>query len=110
MNFFRALASTLAVAIMGAILLGHLGATLQRGSGGIEVLTQAAGRPFDMAGVFRWVFAAADIFLALALSIVSYSLIEAPFRRLLRKRLGTLLSGGRQRVTLPKENVEQTGF
>src|SRR5205085_1354182 len=50
------------------------------------------------------------IFLALALSIVSYSLIEAPFRRLLRKRLGTLLSGGRQRVTLPKENVEQTGF
>jgi EmrB/QacA subfamily drug resistance transporter len=70
MNFFRALASTLAVAIMGAILLGHLGATLQRGGTGIEVLTQAAGGDFNMAGVFRWVFAAADIFLALALAAV----------------------------------------
>jgi MFS family permease len=70
MNFFRALASTLAVAIMGAILLGHLGATLQRGSVGIEVLTQATGGPFNMAGVFRWLFAAADIFLALALAAV----------------------------------------
>lgn len=68
MNFFRALASTLAVAIMGAILLGHLGATLQRGGVGIEVLTQAAGGSFNMAGVFRWVFAAADIFLAFALA------------------------------------------
>jgi EmrB/QacA subfamily drug resistance transporter len=68
MNFFRALASTFAVAIMGAILLGHLGATLQRGGGGIEVLTQAAGGAFNMAGVFRWVFAAADIFLTLALT------------------------------------------
>jgi EmrB/QacA subfamily drug resistance transporter len=70
MNFFRALASTLAVAIMGAILLGHLGATLQRGSVGIEVLTQATGGPFNMAGVFRWLFAAADIFFALALAAV----------------------------------------
>jgi hypothetical protein len=68
MNFFRALASTLAVAIMGAILLGHLGATLQRGGVGIEVLTQGGSGAFNMAAVFRWVFAAADVFLALALA------------------------------------------
>jgi MFS family permease len=69
-NFFRALASTLGVAIMGAILLGHLGATVQRGGIGIEVLTQASAGSFDMAGMFRWVFAAAAIFLALALAAI----------------------------------------
>jgi EmrB/QacA subfamily drug resistance transporter len=79
MNFFRALASTLAVAIMGAILLGHLGATLQRGGVGIEVLTQAAGGAFNLAGVFRWVFAAADVFLALALAGILL-LEERPLR------------------------------
>jgi peptidoglycan/LPS O-acetylase OafA/YrhL len=46
------------------------------------------------------------ILLTLALSIVTYRLIEAPFRRLLRKRLGALLGGGQQRVELPKGNVE----
>ena len=67
MNFFRALASTLAVAIMGAILLGHLGAVPERG-GGVEVLAAAAGTAgIDMTAVFRWLFVAADIFLLLAL-------------------------------------------
>ena len=67
MNFFRALASTLAVAIMGAILLGHLGAVPERG-GGVEVLAAAAGAAgIDVTAVFRWVFVAADIFLLLAL-------------------------------------------
>jgi EmrB/QacA subfamily drug resistance transporter len=66
MNFFRALASTLAVAIMGAILLGHLGAVPERG-GGVEVLAAAAGTAgVDMTAVFRWLFIAADIFLMLA--------------------------------------------
>jgi sugar phosphate permease len=58
MNFFRALASTLAVAVMGAILLAGLGATPQRGTG------------VDMTAVFRWVFVAADIFLVAALVAV----------------------------------------
>jgi EmrB/QacA subfamily drug resistance transporter len=67
MNFFRALASTLAVAIMGAILLGHLGAVPERG-GGVEVLAAAAGTAgINMTAVFRWLFVAADIFLLLAL-------------------------------------------
>src|SRR5260370_27484005 len=62
MNFFRALASTLAVAIMGAILLAALGATPERGTG-VELLVQtprAAG--VDIAAVFRWLFVAADRF------------------------------------------------
>jgi hypothetical protein len=70
MNFFRALASTLAVAIMGAILLSGLGAVPERGTG-VELLVAAASQAgIDMAAVFRWVFVAADIFLGLALIAV----------------------------------------
>jgi hypothetical protein len=74
MNFFRALASTLAVAIMGAILLSGLGAVPERG-GGVELLVAAATQAgIDMAAVFRWIFAAADIFLGL--SLVAILLME----------------------------------
>jgi MFS family permease len=67
MNFFRALAGTLAVAIMGAILLAGLGATPERGTG-VELLVESAGAAgVDTAAVFRWVFVAADLFLSLAL-------------------------------------------
>ena len=70
MNFFRALASTLAVAIMGAILLAGLGATPGRGIG-VELLVETAGAAgVDMAAVFRFVFVAADVFLAAALVAV----------------------------------------
>jgi MFS family permease len=70
MNFFRALASTLAVAVMGAILLAGLGATPQRGSG-VESLVETAGAAgVDMAAVFRWLFLAADIFLIAGLGAV----------------------------------------
>jgi EmrB/QacA subfamily drug resistance transporter len=71
MNFFRALASTLAVAIMGAILLAALGATPERGGAGVEQLVASAGAAgLDMAAVFRWVFVAADIFVVAALAAV----------------------------------------
>jgi EmrB/QacA subfamily drug resistance transporter len=71
MNFFRALASTLAVAIMGAILLGTLGAAPERGGAGVERLVASAGAAgVDMAAVFRWVFVAADIFVVAALAAV----------------------------------------
>jgi EmrB/QacA subfamily drug resistance transporter len=74
MNFFRALASTLAVAIMGAILLSGLGAVPERG-GGVELLVAAATQAgIDMAAVFRWIFVAADIFLGL--SLVAILLME----------------------------------
>jgi MFS family permease len=70
MNFFRALASTLAVAIMGAILLAGLGAAPERGTG-VELLVETAGAAgIDMAAVFRFVFVAADIFLIAALAAV----------------------------------------
>src|SRR5262249_32033243 len=53
MNFFRALGSTLAVAVMGAILLAGVGATPERGAG-VELLVAMAGASgIDMVGVFR---------------------------------------------------------
>jgi EmrB/QacA subfamily drug resistance transporter len=67
MNFFRALASALAVAVMGAILLAGLGATAQRGAG-VEILVAHAGAAgVDVAVVFRWIFAASAAFIAVGL-------------------------------------------
>jgi EmrB/QacA subfamily drug resistance transporter len=79
MNFFRALGSTLAVAVMGAILLAGLGATPERGAG-VELMVAAAGASgIDMAGVFRLVFLAAEAFLIAAL-ISMLLLEERPLR------------------------------
>jgi EmrB/QacA subfamily drug resistance transporter len=70
MNFFRALASTLAVAIMGAILLSALGAAPERGTG-VELLVETASAAgIDIAMVFRFVFLAADGFVLAALAAV----------------------------------------
>jgi predicted MFS family arabinose efflux permease len=80
MNFFRALASTLAVAIMGAILLAGVGATPERGGSGVERLVETAGAAgVDMAAMFRWVFVAADVFLIAAL-IAVLRMEERPLR------------------------------
>jgi EmrB/QacA subfamily drug resistance transporter len=70
MNFFRALVSTLAVAIMGAILLGALGATPERAAGVERLIDAASADGIDVAAGFRLVFVAADIFLGLALVAV----------------------------------------
>jgi MFS family permease len=79
MNFFRALAGTLAVAIMGAILLTGLGATPERGIG-VELLVATAGaNGVDMAAVFRLVFVAAVVFLIAALIAVLW-MEERPLR------------------------------
>jgi MFS family permease len=79
MNFFRALASTLAVAVMGAILLAGLGATPERGAG-VELMVESAGAAgLDVAWIFRWVFVAADVFLVLALLAIVL-LEERPLR------------------------------
>ena len=58
MNFFRALGSALAVAVMGAILLAGLGFTPERGGVGLEVAAIDVGAA-GVAEVFRLVFAAA---------------------------------------------------
>jgi sugar phosphate permease len=72
-NFFRALMSSLVVAVMGAIILAGLGASGMRAS---EILSQtrsiAVGT--DIADVFRWVFACAA--LILVGSIVSLIMME----------------------------------
>jgi hypothetical protein len=67
MNFFRALASALVVAVMGAIVLAGLGVTPERGTGMELVARMAGAADADVAEVFRWVFAA-----ALAVSIMAF--------------------------------------
>jgi EmrB/QacA subfamily drug resistance transporter len=79
MNFFRALASALVVAVMGAIVLAGLGVTPERGAGA-ELVAQTAGAAgVDVVEVFRWVFAA-----ALAVSIMAFVAVlrleERPLR------------------------------
>jgi MFS family permease len=70
MNFFRSLASTLAVAVMGAILLAALGTAPERGTG-VELLVESAkAAGVDVAAMFRFVFVAADAFLVAALAAV----------------------------------------
>ena len=67
MNFFRALASALVVAVMGAIVLAGLGVTPEHGNGAELVVQSAGAAGVDVAGVFRWVFAA-----ALVVSIMAF--------------------------------------
>jgi EmrB/QacA subfamily drug resistance transporter len=73
MNFFRALAGALVVAIMGAILLAGLGFTPERGGVGLE-LTAAQTGADGVAEVFRLVFAAALV--VSVLSLISLVLLE----------------------------------
>jgi MFS family permease len=75
MNFFRALASALLVAIMGAILLAGLGMTPERGGVGVELTVVTAGAAgVAVAEVFRYVFVAALVFSIL--SVVALLLME----------------------------------
>ena len=64
MNFFRALASAFAVAVMGAIVLASLGATTGRGGNVSALAAAASAAGADVAVAFRWVFAAGLVFLA----------------------------------------------
>jgi Na+/melibiose symporter-like transporter len=71
MNFFRALTSALAVAVMGAILLAGLGFAPERGGVGTDVMAANAGATgLDAADVFKWVFVAALVFSVIALIAV----------------------------------------
>ena len=70
MNFFRALAGALVVAIMGAILLTGLGFTVERGGGGVVLEAGAADAVVlggAVAEIFRYVFVSALVFAVLAL-------------------------------------------
>jgi len=68
MNFFRALAGALVVAIMGAILLTGLGFTVERGGVALEAgAADAVVVGGAVAEVFRYVFISALVFSVLAL-------------------------------------------
>ena len=77
MNFFRALTASLAVAVMGAIMLAGFGVAAGHARGA-EALIAAGVASGEAAGVFRWVFAAAAAFLAIGLA----ALIRLPERPL----------------------------
>ncbi len=79
LNFFRSLASAFAVAVMGAILLAGLGVTPQRGAAVSVVTSMMGANGTDAAFVFRWVFASAWIFLAIAL-VALLLMEERPLR------------------------------
>jgi EmrB/QacA subfamily drug resistance transporter len=79
MNFFRALASSFAVAIMGAILFAGLGATVERGGSAAAVAAGVTGSEIDFVSVFRWVFVAAESFLVAALVTLTM-MEERPLR------------------------------
>jgi MFS family permease len=79
MNFFRSLASTLAVAIMGAIMLAHLGAAPQRGSGEALVAVATRASSAELAYMFSWVFAVAAGFM-LAGAVALLLMEERPLR------------------------------
>jgi hypothetical protein len=74
MNFFRSLGGALMVACFGAIALGSLPIS---GVASINVENFAsvlAESGLSITGVFRWIFAAAA--LGLALSLLSFSMME----------------------------------
>ena len=78
MNFFRALGSALAVAVMGAIILTGLGSA--PGRTGTAVMSGVINASdWQVAQVFRWVFFAALVFLVLAL-ICLIIMEERPLR------------------------------
>ena len=64
MNFFRVLASSFVVAVMGAIMLTHLGTAPQRGSVSSPVVSVAHSVTVDhLARTFSHIFAVAVFFL-----------------------------------------------
>jgi EmrB/QacA subfamily drug resistance transporter len=80
MNFFRALTSALAVAVVGAIILSGLGHTDGGGAGrAADVLAQMAANGEGLAGIYRWVFVACALFL-LASIFALIMMEERPLR------------------------------
>ena len=75
MNFFRALASAFVVAVMGAIMLTHLGTAPQRDSVSSPVVSVAHGVTVDhLARTFSHIFAVGVFFLIVA--VISLMVME----------------------------------
>jgi len=75
MNFFRALASAFVVAVMGAIMLTHLGTAPERGGISSTIVTVAGDVTMDHLGrTFSHIFAMAALFLIVGL--ISLAVME----------------------------------
>jgi EmrB/QacA subfamily drug resistance transporter len=75
MNFFRALASAFVVAVMGAIMLTHLGTAPQRGGLSATIVTTAGDVTIDhLVRTFSHIFAVGALFLLIG--IVALILME----------------------------------
>jgi sugar phosphate permease len=80
LNFFRSLASAFVVAVLGAILLAGLGVAPERTGRAVSLVSSvSAAGGHDVAFVFRWVFLAAWVFLAIAL-VALILMEERPLR------------------------------
>jgi len=77
LNFFRQLGGAIIVAVFGAIVLGALGSA--GNAAALETLAGANRTGADFAAVFRWVFIAATVFLALA-CLAMMAVEERPLR------------------------------
>jgi EmrB/QacA subfamily drug resistance transporter len=79
MNFFRALASAFVVAVMGAIMLGHIGAAPQRGAASAVIAAAENATPAELAHTFRYIFAVAVVFLIIGI-VTLVAMEERPLR------------------------------
>lgn len=79
MNFFRALASSFVVAVMGAIMLGHLGAAPQRGLSAVVVTTAGDVTMDHLTRTFSHIFAVAALVLAIGI-VALIAMEERPLR------------------------------
>jgi EmrB/QacA subfamily drug resistance transporter len=67
MNFFRALSSAFVVAVMGAIMLAHLGTAPRRGVSSAIVTTAGPVTADDLTRTFSHIFAVAVLFLVIGI-------------------------------------------
>ena len=79
MNFFRALASSFVVAVMGAIMLSQLGAAPQRGVSSAVIAVAEHRSPADFAHSFSFIFAVAVMFLIIGI-VALIAMEERPLR------------------------------
>ncbi len=80
MNFFRALASAFVVAVMGAIMLTHLGTAPQRGGPSSTIVTTAGDVTMDhLARTFSHIFAVGALFLLIGIVALIF-MEERPLR------------------------------
>jgi EmrB/QacA subfamily drug resistance transporter len=79
MNFFRTLASSFVVAVMGAIMLAHLGAAPERGVSSAIVTVAQNVTGDELVRTFSYIFAVAAVFMIISI-IALFMMEERPLR------------------------------